>query len=70
MILYRQLRVNKLVFVRRQKMTEKEMQAAATRFLKMNGCGWDGRKELDPKQTRFERSKMKPSPMGGQPPRR
>ena len=69
MILYRQLRVNKLVFVRRQKMTEKEMQAAATRFLKMNGCGWDGRKELDPKQTRFER-KMKPSPMGGQPPRR
>ena len=43
MILYRQLRVNKLVFVRRQKMTEREMQDAATSFLKRNGCGWDAR---------------------------
>ncbi len=51
-------------------MTEKELQDAATSILKRNGCGWDGRKDVDSKQTNFERSKMKPSPMGGQPPRR
>ena len=50
-------------------MTEREMQDLATNILKSNGCGWDGRKEVDSKQTNFER-KMKPSPMGGQPPRR
>ena len=52
-------------------MTEREMQDLATNILKSNDCGWDGRKkgEVNSKQASHER-KMKPSPMGGQPPRR
>jgi len=53
-------------------MTKKELQDAGTAFLKTHGCTSCGREksEVDSKQTNFERSKMRPSPMGGQPPRR
>ena len=53
-------------------MTEKEMQEAATQFLRNHGFNWSGQEQdkVDPKQSNFERSRMRPSPMGGQPPRK
>jgi|AP45_3_1055517.scaffolds.fasta_scaffold16445_4 hypothetical protein len=53
-------------------MTEKEMQEVATQFLRNRGFNWSGQEQgkVDLKQSNFERQRMRPSPMGGQPPRK
>jgi len=58
--------------VRRQMMTDKEKQEAATQFLRNHGFNWSGQEQgkVNSKQDNFERSRMIPSPMGGQPPRK
>ena len=53
-------------------MTDKEKQEAATQFLRNHGFTWSGQEQgkVDPKQSNFERQRMRSSPMGGQPPRK